>query len=124
MKALCWQGVDELSVEQVPDPQILNAQDMIVKVRLTTTCGSDLHLLGGYIPAMRAGDVIGHEFIGEAVAVGSEVRRHKMGDRVVVCSFISCGPVLRPASAGPVRPPGRTGGDVLRAVTQTFTRGR
>ncbi|MFC6581307.1 zinc-dependent alcohol dehydrogenase [Planomonospora parontospora] len=91
MKALCWQGVNELSVEEVPDPQILNAQDVIVKVRLTTTCGSDLHLLGGYIPAMRAGDVIGHEFIGEVVAVGSEVRRHKMGDRVVVCSFISCG---------------------------------
>ncbi|GGL54137.1 zinc-dependent alcohol dehydrogenase [Planomonospora parontospora] len=91
MKALCWQGVNELSVEEVPDPRILNAQDVIVKVRLTTTCGSDLHLLGGYIPAMRAGDVIGHEFIGEVVAVGSEVRRHKMGDRVVVCSFISCG---------------------------------
>ncbi|GGK89510.1 glutathione-dependent formaldehyde dehydrogenase [Planomonospora parontospora subsp. parontospora] len=83
--------MNELSVEEVPDPQILNAQDVIVKVRLTTTCGSDLHLLGGYIPAMRAGDVIGHEFIGEVVAVGSEVRRHKMGDRVVVCSFISCG---------------------------------
>ncbi|GAA3114155.1 zinc-dependent alcohol dehydrogenase [Planomonospora alba] len=91
MKALCWQGVNELSVEEVPDPQILNAQDMIVKVRLTTTCGSDLHLLGGYIPAMRAGDVIGHEFIGEVVAVGSDVRRHRIGDRVVVCSFIACG---------------------------------
>ncbi|MFC4062213.1 zinc-dependent alcohol dehydrogenase [Planomonospora corallina] len=91
MKALCWQGVDELSVEEVPDPGILNAQDVIVKVRLTTTCGSDLHLIGGYIPAMRAGDVIGHEFIGEVVAVGSDVRRHKIGDRVVVCSFISCG---------------------------------
>ncbi|MEU6740005.1 zinc-dependent alcohol dehydrogenase [Streptosporangium sandarakinum] len=91
MRALCWQGVNELSVEQVPDPRILNAQDAIVKVLLTTTCGSDLHLLGGYIPAMRAGDVIGHEFIGEIVEVGPEVRRHKVGDRVVVCSFIGCG---------------------------------
>ncbi|SNS70021.1 Threonine dehydrogenase [Streptosporangium subroseum] len=91
MKALCWQGVNRLSVEQVPDPGILNAQDAVVKVRLSTTCGSDLHLLGGYIPAMRAGDVIGHEFIGEIVEVGPEVRRHKVGDRVVVCSFVGCG---------------------------------
>ena len=91
MKALCWQGVNRLSVEQVPDPGILNAQDAVVKVRLSTTCGSDLHLLGGYIPAMRAGDVIGHEFIGEIVEIGPEVRRHKVGDRVVVCSFVGCG---------------------------------
>ncbi|MEV4458752.1 zinc-dependent alcohol dehydrogenase [Microbispora sp. NPDC049633] len=91
MKALCWQGVNELSVEQVPDPAILNAQDAIVKVTASTTCGSDLHLLGGYIPAMRAGDVIGHEFIGEIVDVGPEVNRHRVGDRVVVCSIIGCG---------------------------------
>ncbi|GGK87387.1 glutathione-dependent formaldehyde dehydrogenase [Sphaerisporangium melleum] len=91
MKALCWQGVNELSVENVPDPRVINDQDAIVKVGLTTTCGSDLHLLGGYIPAMRAGDVIGHEFLGEIVEVGPEVRRHKVGDRVVVTSFIGCG---------------------------------
>ncbi|MFC6084579.1 zinc-dependent alcohol dehydrogenase [Sphaerisporangium aureirubrum] len=91
MRALCWQGVNELSVERVPDPRIVNAQDAIVKVRLTTTCGSDLHLLGGYMPAMRAGDVIGHEFLGEVVEVGSEVRRHRVGDRVVVSSIIGCG---------------------------------
>jgi threonine dehydrogenase-like Zn-dependent dehydrogenase len=91
VKALCWQGVNQLSVEQVPDPRILNAQDAVIKVRLSTTCGSDLHLLGGYIPAMRAGDVIGHEFLGEIVEIGPEVRRHKVGDRVVVCSFIGCG---------------------------------
>ncbi len=91
MKALCWEGVNELAVEQVPDPRILNAQDVIVQVRLSTTCGSDLHLIGGYIPAMRAGDVIGHEFLGDVVEVGSAVRRHKVGDRVVVCSFIGCG---------------------------------
>ncbi|MFC4533419.1 zinc-dependent alcohol dehydrogenase [Sphaerisporangium dianthi] len=91
MRALCWQGVNDLSVERVPDPRIVNAQDAIVKVDLTTTCGSDLHLLGGYIPAMRAGDVIGHEFLGEIVEVGTEVRRHKIGDRVVVASIIGCG---------------------------------
>ncbi|MCO5997831.1 zinc-dependent alcohol dehydrogenase [Actinoallomurus rhizosphaericola] len=91
MKAVCWEGVNRLSVEDVPDPRIENDQDIIVKVRLTTTCGSDLHLLGGYIPAMRAGDVLGHEFLGEVVEVGPGVRRHRTGDRVVVCSFISCG---------------------------------
>jgi threonine dehydrogenase-like Zn-dependent dehydrogenase len=91
MKALCWTGVNKTAVETVDDPQILNSHDVILKVRLTTTCGSDLHLLGGYIPLMRAGDVLGHEFMGEVVEVGSGVQRHKVGDRVVVCSFISCG---------------------------------
>ncbi|MBW8483615.1 zinc-dependent alcohol dehydrogenase [Actinomadura parmotrematis] len=91
MKALCWQGVNDLSVEEVPDPGIRNRQDAVVKVLASTTCGSDLHLLGGYIPAMRAGDVIGHEFLGEIVEVGPDVSRHKVGDRVVVCSFIGCG---------------------------------
>lgn len=91
MKALCWEGVNKLAVEDVPDPAIQNDQDVIVKVRMTATCGSDLHLLGGYVPAMRAGDVIGHEFLGEVVEVGREVGRHKIGDRVVVASFIGCG---------------------------------
>ncbi|MFD6025215.1 alcohol dehydrogenase catalytic domain-containing protein [Streptomyces griseoluteus] len=91
MKALTWQGTDDLSVEQLPDPAMRNEQDAIVKVSRTVTCGSDLHLLGGYIPFMRAGDVLGHEFIGEVVETGPRVKRHKVGDRVVVCSFISCG---------------------------------
>lgn len=91
MKALCWQGVNKLGIETVPDPTLLNHRDIIVKVLLTTTCGSDLHLLGGYIPAMRGGDVLGHEFFGEVVEVGSKVAKHRIGDRVVVCSFISCG---------------------------------
>ena len=91
MKALVWNGINELGVEQVPDPQILNSGDAIVKVKLSSVCGSDLHLLGGYIPAMRAGDVLGHEFLGEIVEVGSGVQKHSVGDRVVVCSFIACG---------------------------------
>ncbi|MDY1006432.1 zinc-dependent alcohol dehydrogenase [Curtobacterium sp. CFBP9011] len=91
MKALCWTGVNETSVETVEDPAILNDHDVILRVRLSTTCGSDLHLLGGYIPTMRAGDVLGHEFMGEVVEVGSAVRKHRVGDRVVVCSFIACG---------------------------------
>lgn len=91
MKALCWTGVNKLEVETVDDPGLLNDQDIIVRVILTTTCGSDLHLLGGYVPTMRAGDVLGHEFLGEVVEIGSGVTRHRVGDRVVVCSFISCG---------------------------------
>jgi threonine dehydrogenase-like Zn-dependent dehydrogenase len=91
VKALTWRGVNKLHVDEVPDPKLQNAQDVIVRVRQTVTCGSDLHLLGGYIPFMRSGDVIGHEFIGEVVEVGPEVRRHRPGDRVVVCSFVSCG---------------------------------
>lgn len=91
MKALCWTGVNKLSVETVPDPQLLNDHDIIVKVGLSTTCGSDLHLIGGYIPFMRSGDVLGHEFMGEVAEVGPAVTKHKVGDRVVVCSFIACG---------------------------------
>ncbi|WP_406081889.1 zinc-dependent alcohol dehydrogenase [Micromonospora sp. NBC_00858] len=91
MKALVWQGANELAVTQVPDPQLRNEQDVIIRVRKTVTCGSDLHLLGGHIPFLSRGDVLGHEFLGEVVEVGPQVRRHTVGDRVVVCSFVSCG---------------------------------
>jgi threonine dehydrogenase-like Zn-dependent dehydrogenase len=91
VKAICWEGVNEVAVEEVPDPTIVNKQDAILKVRLSSVCGSDLHQLSGYIPFMQSGDVIGHEFMGEIVEVGSEVRKHRVGDRVVVCSVISCG---------------------------------
>jgi len=91
VRALCWVGVNKLQVEDVAEPHILNSHDAVVKVSLSAACGSDLHLLGGYIPTMRAGDVLGHEFIGEIVEVGSGVVKHRVGDRVVVCSFISCG---------------------------------
>ncbi|GAA1351786.1 zinc-dependent alcohol dehydrogenase [Saccharothrix algeriensis] len=91
MKALCWEGVNDLKVQQVPDPRILNDQDLILKVGLSTSCGSDLHLITGHIPFMQAGDVIGHEFMGEVVEVGPGVTKHRPGDRVVVCSFIGCG---------------------------------
>jgi threonine dehydrogenase-like Zn-dependent dehydrogenase len=91
VKALQWQGVNKLTVGEVPDPQLRNPGDVIVKVSRSVTCGSDLHLLGGYIPFMEKGDVMGHEFLGEVVEVGPEVRRHHVGDRVVVSSFIACG---------------------------------
>lgn len=91
MKAVCWMGVNELAVHDVADPVIHNDHDALVKVRASSVCGSDLHLLGGYVPAMRRGDVIGHEFVGEIVEVGKQVRNHRPGDRVVVCSIIGCG---------------------------------
>jgi threonine dehydrogenase-like Zn-dependent dehydrogenase len=91
VKALCWTGVNKTAVEDVEEPKILNDHDVILKVRLSTTCGSDLHLLGGYIPMMRAGDVLGHEFMGEVVDAGKAVAKHRIGDRVVVSSFIACG---------------------------------
>jgi threonine dehydrogenase-like Zn-dependent dehydrogenase len=91
VKALCWTGVGDLTVETVSDPKILNDQDVVVKVTASSVCGSDLHLINGYVPAMRAGDVIGHEFVGEVVETGRDVRRHAAGDRVVVCSILGCG---------------------------------
>ncbi|GIH93701.1 zinc-dependent alcohol dehydrogenase [Planobispora siamensis] len=91
MKALCWAGVNELAVQEVPDPAILNRQDVVVRVVASSTCGSDLHLLDGYVPTMMAGDVIGHEFLGEVVEVGPDVRERRVGERVVVCSIIGCG---------------------------------
>lgn len=90
MRALCWNGVNKLSVETVDDPEILNPHDVILKVTLTTTCGSDLHFIDGYLPGMREGDIFGHEFMGEIVETGREVRDVKVGDRVVVPSFIGC----------------------------------
>jgi threonine dehydrogenase-like Zn-dependent dehydrogenase len=84
-------GVNDLQVQTVPDPRIVNPHDAVLKVRLCTTCGSDLHLLGGYIPTMREGDVIGHEYMGEVVEVGPESRGLQVGDRVVVPSFLGCG---------------------------------
>ena len=91
MKALCWYGKHDVRVETVPDPVILNPHDCIVKVTRTAICGSDLHLYDGYIPTMEQGDILGHEFMGEIVEVGSEVKQRKIGDRVVVPFTIACG---------------------------------
>ncbi|HEY7351281.1 MAG TPA: zinc-dependent alcohol dehydrogenase [Terriglobales bacterium] len=91
MKALCWQGKTKLEVEQVNDPVILNPRDGIVRITRTAICGSDLHLYDGYIPSMEPGDILGHEFMGEVVETGSEVKRIKKGDRVVIPFTIACG---------------------------------
>lgn len=91
MKAACWHGTRRITVENVPDPQILNPRDAIVRVTSTAICGSDLHLYDGYIPTMMKGDILGHEFMGEVVEVGPAVRELKVGDRVVNPFPISCG---------------------------------
>jgi threonine dehydrogenase-like Zn-dependent dehydrogenase len=84
-------GIRNMEVRDVPDPQILNQRDAIVKITSTAICGSDLHLYNGFIPTMIPGDVMGHEFMGEVVEVGRETKNVKVGDRVVVAFPISCG---------------------------------
>ena len=91
MKAVCWHGAQDVRVETVPDPKILNPRDAIIKITSTAICGSDLHLYEGNIPTMESGDILGHEFMGEVVETGKEVTNLKKGDRVVVPFTISCG---------------------------------
>jgi threonine dehydrogenase-like Zn-dependent dehydrogenase len=84
-------GKKSVEVQDVPEPRILNARDAIVRVTSTAICGSDLHLYNGFVPSMEKGDVLGHEFMGEVMEVGSGVGNLKVGDRVVVPFPISCG---------------------------------
>jgi len=91
MRATVFQGKQKLAVQQVPDPQILNARDAIIKITATTICGSDLHLYNGFMPGMQKGDILGHEFMGEVVELGNAVKNLKVGDRVVVPFCIACG---------------------------------
>ncbi|MBV9245943.1 MAG: glutathione-dependent formaldehyde dehydrogenase [Methylobacteriaceae bacterium] len=92
MKALCWHGSRDIRCDQVPDPKIEHPRDAIVKVTSCAICGSDLHLFDGYMPGMKSGDVMGHEFMGEVVEVGGQSKGAlKVGDRVVVPFTIICG---------------------------------
>jgi threonine dehydrogenase-like Zn-dependent dehydrogenase len=91
MRATCWMGTRDIQVRQVPDPKILNPDDAIVRITSTAICGSDLHLYNGFIPSMEKGDIMGHEFMGEVVEVGRDVKKLKVGDRVVVPFPIACG---------------------------------
>jgi threonine dehydrogenase-like Zn-dependent dehydrogenase len=91
MRANVWSGRNTVQVENVPDPKILNDRDAIVKISSTAICGSDLHLYDGYIPTMKKGDILGHEFMGEIVETGKGVENLKVGDRVVVPFPIACG---------------------------------
>jgi len=91
MKAACWMGKHDVRVEEIPDPRLLNRQDCIVKVSSTAICGSDLHLFNGYVPTMKEYDVMGHEFMGEVVEVGPDVKNLRVGDRVLMPFQIACG---------------------------------
>jgi threonine dehydrogenase-like Zn-dependent dehydrogenase len=91
MKANCWMGKHNVEVVDVPDPKILSDRDAIVKITSTAICGSDLHLYNGFMPTMEKGDILGHEFMGEVVEVGSSVKNLSVGDRVVVPCPIACG---------------------------------
>ena len=91
MRATCWKGKQHIEVEQVPDPAILMRGDAIVKITSTAICGSDLHLYNGLMPTLEKGDILGHEFMGEVVEVGPDVRTLGVGDRVVVPFPIACG---------------------------------
>lgn len=91
MRALTWHGKHDVRVETVPDPTILNPRDAIVRITSTAICGSDLHLYDGFIPTMEPGDILGHEFMGEVVEVGPEVKNLRIGDRIVIPFSISCG---------------------------------
>lgn len=91
MKALCWLGKHEVGIRNVKEPSILNPHDAIIKVTSAAICGSDLHLYNGVIPTMEKGDILGHETMGEVVAVGKMVNKIKIGDRIVVPFDIACG---------------------------------
>ncbi len=91
MKALCWHGKEDVRVDTVPDPTIQDPGDAIIRITTTCICGSDLHLYDGYMPTMKAGDVLGHEPMGVVEEVGKDIKKLKPGDRVVVPFTISCG---------------------------------
>jgi len=91
MKALCWHGHGDVRVDTVPDPKIEAPTDVIIKITSSGICGSDLHLLDGYMPTMESGDILGHESMGIVVEIGSAIKKLKKGDRVVVPFTISCG---------------------------------
>src|SRR5690349_9440461 len=91
MKALCWHGKHDIRYETVPDPKIEHPRDAIIKTTCCAICGSDLHFFDGFVPGMKSGDIVGHEFMGEVVDVGRENKKLKVGDRVVVPFTIACG---------------------------------
>lgn len=91
MRAVVYHGANDVRVEKVPLPRLEDHRDVILKVSMTAICGSDLHLYGGFIPSIKKGDILGHEFMGEIIETGASVFKLKVGDRVVVPFVIACG---------------------------------
>ena len=91
MRAVCWYGKGDVRVVEVAEPRVLQPRDAVLRVRKAAICGSDLHMYDGYLPTMEPGDILGHEFVGDVVDVGSEAGELRVGDRVVVPFPISCG---------------------------------
>jgi threonine dehydrogenase-like Zn-dependent dehydrogenase len=91
MKALAWHGVGDMRVDRVPDPELVNPRDAILRITSTAICGSDLHLYDGKVPSMMKGDILGHEFMGIVEEVGPGVKNLRRGDRVIVPFDIGCG---------------------------------
>jgi threonine dehydrogenase-like Zn-dependent dehydrogenase len=91
MKALCWQGNHDIALKHVHDPSIINPSDAVIRVTTTAICGSDLHLYDGYIPTMEKGDILGHECMGEVMEIGRNVKKIKVGDKVVIPFDLACG---------------------------------
>jgi threonine dehydrogenase-like Zn-dependent dehydrogenase len=91
VKALTWHGKHDIRCDTVPDPKIEHPRDAVIRVTACAICGSDLHIYNGLIPRMESGDVVGHETMGEVVDIGSDNKKLKIGDRVVVPFTISCG---------------------------------
>ena len=122
MKAVCYYGKEDIRVESVPDPSILNPRDAIVKITATAICGSDLHIYGGYIPTMQKGDVLGHEFMGEVVEVGTRQHapagrrsgRRPVHDRVRPLLLLQGGALVAVRQLEPERLDGRAALRLLR----------
>ena len=91
MKALTWHGIGDIRCERVDDPSIENNRDIIIKVTSCAICGSDLHLMNGFMPTMESGDILGHEAMGEVVEISKSHTKFAIGDRVVVPFNLACG---------------------------------
>ncbi|MBX9931765.1 MAG: glutathione-dependent formaldehyde dehydrogenase [Methylobacterium sp.] len=92
MRALVWHGAQDIRCDTVPDPEIEQDRDVIIKVTACAICGSDLHLYDHFMPGMEKGDIMGHETMGEVVEVGKGINGAlKKGDRIVVPFTIICG---------------------------------
>ena len=127
MKAITWHGKHDVRCDTVDDPEILNPRDAIIRITSTAICGSDLHLYDGYVPAMKPGDVLGHEFMGEVVEKSAPASTLKKGQRVVVPFTDLVRPVLPLLEAAVLRlrqrQPGRQAGHRPRSATASRWRG-